>query len=215
MKTIEIPDRHLEGFKQLLEFNDSEFEKLKTQISTFKFDPSKEIFDGIGELLNQTEEKTKEVLSSLISIFVLHAGNDVIDEDFLGKFKDSFIDKLAGSLTNDAEILISRVKELYTSNKILLLGLKAASLIQEAEHLFSAGRIFSDIRPIFNNDKVELSDDYAVIMHRLKIEYEEEDGRKDIYFTMTNSQILQLADILTRAIEKEVLIKEKSGFKFL
>ncbi|SMD44441.1 hypothetical protein SAMN00777080_3062 [Aquiflexum balticum DSM 16537] len=215
MKYIEIPESHLDGFRSLSLFSTEDYEKFKEIVSTIKFDGQREIFESLDQYIGALNQDYKDIFKALISVFLLHADAGEIDGDFIEGFSASFNRKLNPKKKNQTKLLTDRIKDLFYSSHLLILSLKAASLYQEAEHLFSQGRVLTDIRPIFNKDASEFSENYAILLHRLKIEFNEEDGRKDIYFTMTRNQILELSETLARALEKERTIKSKTHFKFL
>lgn len=215
MKYIDIPDSYLKGFKSLSTFEEEEYKKFKEIVSTIKFDGQKEIFDNLDQFIEALSKEYKDTFKALISVLLLHADFGEIGNEFIVGFSESFTKKGKPKDKNQTILLTERIKDLFDSSPLLILSLKAAGLYQEAEHLYSQGRVFTDIRPIFNKDATEFSGKYAIVMHRLKIEYNEEDGRKDIYFTMTRNQIIELSETLSRAIEKENTIKSQTDFKFL
>lgn len=215
MNYIDIPESHLNGFRSLSLFSAEDYEKFKEIVSSIRFDGDKDIFDSLDLFIHALNPDYKDAFRALTSVFLFHADSGEINKEFIEGFSASYSKKASPKKGSQTTTLTNRVKDLFDSSRLLILSLKAAGLYQEAEHLFSQGRVLTDIRPLFNKNATEFSENYAIIMHRLKIEFNEEQGRKEIYLTMTRNQILELSETLARALDKERTIKSKTHFKFL
>lgn len=89
---------------------------------------------------------------------------------------------------------------------------KASDLLFESEHLTAGTRILTDVRPIFTNDKMN-EPRAAIITHNLRISYASKEGENQgvMFFALDHEDLVELRDLVTRAIEKEEKLVKKFG----
>ena len=83
---------------------------------------------------------------------------------------------------------------------------KAANLIVDNQIIFKDAKIISDIRPIFG-DNIEDQPIGAVIVHRLKIVYDENDELKNFHIALDEKDVESLIGHLKRTQTKSKSLK--------
>lgn len=71
-------------------------------------------------------------------------------------------------------------------------------------------RVLTDIRPIFTDDS-NVKINGQIILHNLKISYQEGDDIKEIFFAIDNNDIKKIKEQAERAEKKENEIKKFIG----
>jgi len=98
------------------------------------------------------------------------------------------------------------------------LSIKAYDLLTESERLFSRGRVISDVRPIFEQERPDQII-ASVIVHTLKITYTKRGNpfSEDFYVEMDTKDIENLREALERSVKKEIAMTQKyeSSTKFV
>jgi hypothetical protein len=94
--------------------------------------------------------------------------------------------------------------------------MKAMDVVLDHSHVFFHAKILTDIRPVFNTKGDSI--DAAVIVHNLRIHYEEDSDHKDFYVALDTSDIQELREVLDRADTKAKCLQglvKKSGVSYL
>jgi len=160
-----------------------------------------------------TDDAEQSLVQALIGLFMFRMSEDDLGDKFKDEFKAAYISQSSDAASADK--LVNRISELFELSSALRCTLKGINLIRETEHLYKDSRVLSDIRPVFVNSKPELNGNHAVLLHRLKLEYEDADRFRDIFLTLTRKQLDELKIVIERAIDKDVRIREHSNFKFV
>lgn len=79
---------------------------------------------------------------------------------------------------------------------------RGMSILLEQERLFSECRVFSDVRPVFDAD-LGAAPSAAVIVHKLKIDYQQDDENKSFFVSLDATDLMRLRDVVERAIKKD------------
>jgi hypothetical protein len=87
---------------------------------------------------------------------------------------------------------------------------KAEHLAHQKERLLSQARILTDVRPVFA-DSLEDGILGYVITHTLKLSFFDTQGDHEFFVSVDESDLLSIKASIERAIEKQALIKERSG----
>jgi hypothetical protein len=114
------------------------------------------------------------------------------------------------------EVLVQRIQELLGVGGLVATAAKAVSLILEQERIFCGARIFSDVRPVFAESPDSIS--AALVLHSLNISFHQDDEHKEIFVTLTTSELQTLKKAVERAEKKYESLKtfiQKTGVKFL
>lgn len=210
MDAFIIPDVFLPGFEELIKLDESNFKKavkllkkmpIGIHSKTFRESLKKEIkITNIDELTS--------TLYSLGGLLVIDDSNiNQLSADLTVSLKELSKIKLTSKMLNKFQ---ERLKILFVNCENLKITFKAFSLCFENDKVYKQGRIFTDIRIIFNND---LKDTHrnAVILHQLKIEFEKNEEQNNLFLALDSDDLLNLKEQIERAIEKEKQIKSSYG----
>jgi hypothetical protein len=91
---------------------------------------------------------------------------------------------------------------------------KAQNIIWGHGRSYSDAHIVTQIRPIFFS-ALEKPVKSAVIVHEIRLDYQESNSNGSHYITMDAEKINRLIDVLRRALRKEKSIREGKGFDYL
>lgn len=214
-----IPHDFITGFVDLVSLSLEEVKEIATFISAIPTGTGPEKFES---LLNSN-------FSSLnlaeISPMIFSFGNillNVEDDDTI----ESISEMLAKDLLNNSEITKEEIEEKHLEDKLIILfqsannikcTYKAFDLISENDNIYKKGRIFSDIRLLFDdNIQVNSEDRKAVIIHRLKLESSKNDEDRNYYFSLDSLDLFRMKELIERAIVKEEKIKsDYPNIKFI
>lgn len=205
MADLQIPDNLETGFKQLIEIPNQKFSELLHLIESVKIgislDELKKLFDNYFN--NEYSELPRLIFS--FGELLLKGDSDyaTIASNLTAAYK-----KLTNE-ENNTHLDTLRNNLLLIFNKFdnLKLSLKALELLSENNNLFLNSRIITDIRSIFYDD-LQDSPKYAVIIHNLKLEFQNDNDTKSIYLSLDLNDLNTLKKVVDKAILKEQRIKE-------
>lgn len=207
MAKYRIPEQFISGFKELSSLKKDLTYKISDILKKL------DIGDGpetLAKKLSDIKDLSKLDLSlisftifSLISLAqkenIEHLVNDLTQAYSL-KNKEAKKDKITNLKNNLITILNSIDK--------INLTFKAIELQSEYDKIFTDCRVISDIRLIFL-DKLDESPKQALVIHNLKVEYQQDEKIKESFFTLDLDDLMKLKEQIERAIEKEKIIKGK------
>jgi hypothetical protein len=155
--------------------------------------------------------KIDELTSTLYSL----GGPLVLDDSNLKQLSANLTDslkelskkKLTSKMLNKFQ---QRLNILFANCENLKITFKAFSLCYENDKVYKQGRIFTDIRIIFNTDLKDAQRN-AVILHQLKIEFEKNEEQNNMFLSLDSDDLLNLREQIERALEKEKQIKNSYG----
>lgn len=205
MRKIVIPEDVLPGFAILSSFAKKDIEKLTSYLKNISIRNSlKNLPEEIAELFDiKTSIEIVKTIASF-SELIDNKNNDI--EDTSKSLCESYKDRVGDNIgLEKLETLQYNLVEIFKSYKNLGLSLKARDLLLENENNFSDSRIISDLRLVFDDD-LENKKRHGIIIHRLHIEYRQEQHRKDIHISLDMNDLEQLKEEIERAIQKHKLI---------
>jgi hypothetical protein len=82
---------------------------------------------------------------------------------------------------------------------------KARGVLYDTGKTFQNARVLTDLRPIFDEEAVEISG--AVVIHNLRIRYFEDSRMRDVYFSLEPAEVKSLLEVLQRALKKGTLLE--------
>jgi len=107
----------------------------------------------------------------------------------------------------DEVILQERVKRIFETKSALNLTAKAVDVITDRPNLFYHAKLYTDIRPVFDESGKAVQ--ATVMLHNLRIHYRGENGdHKDIVMALDTTDVKSLKKLLDRADQKAETIKE-------
>lgn len=211
MAKLTIPKSQKSGLKFLIELD----EQLQT-----------ELFDAIGkvELNFSTDElveklfrekriekgKVSKIIDALFSILGVITFSRMDATTFLKDFTIALEELGDKELQLNDNLKAQLVKFLECEDSAFHLKFKSLFLSRERENIFRESNVYTDMRPIFDNDGTQVLG--TMILHNLKISYF--DGKHDfatseIYLALDNEDLAKLKETIIRAEKKETVIRKK------
>lgn len=143
-----------------------------------------------------------------LASFTLSEYKDLQGTELLDALGNSY--KSQASVTEDDTLnnLKSNLRTIFDSMGNLTASYKVFSLLSENSRIYKDCRIVSDIRLVFKDDIDDEKRD-ALVIHRLKINVGENNKSKEYFFSLDTSDLNKLGEQITRAQEKDRLIKEQ------
>lgn len=210
MEKYKIPDRHLSGFQNLSEMPEDVSSKILEFLESLPFDSTVESMfqsKGFNSLSKEVIEEVKliEIIDVLYSLERLRLEVEEPFEDILR----GLVENETGNIKN-TDLAIKNIMNLISGSSILRLLVKSDILKTEHGKLFLKNRIFSEIRPVFN-DENDIHVTGGLVYYNLKVEYLENGKKKSAFFTLNNSDLQSLSAQIERAKSKGAILKEKLG----
>lgn len=216
MARINIPENHLSGFITIGDLELKEFDKLS---DLFKGGLSKDTTPKIQDIVNWIAEiketKHRHAIEAILGMISFRYRQNDTSEVFFKDFYSSLSDQLQEKDFGNAEKIAERVQLLYDEAIVIRRALKATSLLYESEHVYDSCRVISDIRLLFDDEDPSLECEHAIIIHRLKLARRDADGQKELYVSLTRSQLQEIKQHIDRALKKEDQMRKSGAFTFI
>ncbi|MEA5618477.1 hypothetical protein VB711_11610 [Cronbergia sp. UHCC 0137] len=205
MEELQIPDKFKRGFEQLVSIDTTTIEKLIDALK--QVSPSLLIEDLASEVASKvqvlTEEEIINIIQALISLYNFR--------DYSGTSIEKLIQGISQAVQEDEELPYISEEEKQEFEKRLAIFLefdgvlsvtaKAIDVVRDHERIFTGSRILTDMRPIFGSD-LETSPTSVAIIHMLKIEYLDLEGKHEFFVALDSMDVEQLRQQLDRADRK-------------
>lgn len=206
MARFEIPEPLIPGFTSILELDDNQFNNLIIDINQFPAGASKNSFEE--KIKGNIDTKDYAILAETIFSFgslLFNNNSDPVDSlaEEIAKIYSEKIDLTEDKLNK----LINRLQNIFNSAGQFKITFKAINLLLDNDNIYRNSRILTDLRFVFDNDIADKSN-CAVVIHRLKIEYQSNEDNKFFYFSLDNKDLLDLKEQIDRAVKKEKSIME-------
>jgi len=210
MASYRIPQHFLSGFKALSKLKDSSAKQIAEYIQNFDTGVKSDLIieSAKKDIQNTglTEDELTKAFETIFSLINLKDQTDEKTENLIGDLVDSFRTQ-DDSATIDTENLKNNLSLLLTTRGNINLTIKALKLLGEYEKILVDTRIITDVRFVFE-ENIEKNSNNAVIVHQLKISFNENDKLRDNYFALDANDLKSLRDNIERALKKEELIKK-------
>lgn len=200
-----IPEQYQRGFVHLYSIDDESFLLLVDALakSGLAFGPSNlarkidfgskdpgvftEIFLSVGSLIPVRERNTRtseEIVDDICDLLRINQQIDFKNDSDVKKYKRRLVTLL--------------------ENEQLLYSSKSVELATDYENIFISSKVTTDIRPVFGKN-IGDNPKAALIVHNLQLHYHvgEEDEHRDLYVALDATDIKNLQEVLSRALEKE------------
>lgn len=202
-----IPEEFISGFKELSFLKKDLTDKISDILKKM------DIGDGpetLAKKLSDNKHLSKLDLSlisltifSLISLAQKENIDHLVD-DLTQAYSFQKKEVQKDEITNLKNNLITILNSIDKIN----LTFKAKELQLEHDKIFTDCRVISDVRLIFL-DKLDESPKQALVIHNLKVEYQQDEKIKESFFALDLDDLKKLKEQIERAIEKENIIKRK------
>jgi hypothetical protein len=211
MPTVNIPKSAHSALQKLIHFSEPEFKALLDALAraTPSLDRDK-FWSHVAKYAPQIEPTV--IKSLLDEVFQMDAAMSRMGMD-INEFAESLAEAVKLSKSEkfrfkekDGKILKARLVKIFGGRKGFNITMKAAGVIADQDRIFIHGRVLTDARPVFNEagDSV----DALVIVHTLRIHYEQDSDHKDFYVALDTSDIQVLRDVLDRADAKAQCLRK-------
>lgn len=146
-------------------------------------------------------DEIEKIRRSIVVLHYLYANS--------GQNLDEFSNEIASSLEQafrdiDLNISVESIQATLSgvfSAIALRISAKASTLILDAERGFLRARIITDIRPVFGDNITEPDIAAAMVIHTLKIAYQDND-ENEFFVNMTTKDLQQFKTVIDRALQK-------------
>ena len=218
MPTLKIPDSEYQFLNRISELDDSIFANLLKALegvdTTFlELDISESLAPKVPPL------KALELKSFLKSIAALYwlknarkrtpaqIANDITETIESDKPKSFDLSRI--------DVARKRIEQLLGIGKAVALTAKAVSVMTAQKRIFTGIRVFSDMRPTFDDDGDTIS--AAMIVHNINIHYHQDGEHKEFFAAMNTSDVRKVKEAMERAEKKAEALKsfiQKSGVPY-
>lgn len=214
MVRFQIPKAYLPGFEAILALSLKQVNSIVTFLKTVPVGTGPRTF---SELFSTELDKDLNLHPSLPStIFSLgsfksNEGEVLSLESLVKGLVVSFGEQYGKSyLPEQLTQLEQNLLQILSNSQQLSISYKAFNLLAENSRLYREGHVVTDIRLLFK-ETINEAERHGLILHQLKVESEEGGDNYDYYFSLSHNDLLKLKEQITRAIEKERIIREQYG----
>jgi hypothetical protein len=209
---ITIPPTFQPGLLSVRDLTDQQVQAILAALS--QIEPSTnyaEIASRTVSVLDKqiVGEQTTDVLRAVASLYDYRS--------YSGKSVAETVAEVSGALEHpdddgrrpllaaaDVERYANKLRQLLSADR-LFRHFKVRRLAVDAYSTFSTARIITDIRPIFDAERITQPTG-AIVIHTLKLEYWQENS-KELYLLLDEDDIATLKKALDRATEKSKALK--------
>lgn len=198
----------LEGLKPLSEYRPEELAAFLDQLErevpvSLAIDGALQKFCRDAGLLQDKSERDRLLLcESLTGVHYLRLAPNSNLEGFLRDVESAWQSEKISA--GDLEWFTANIRVVWRS-RVLRASIKAWTLISDHDKLYLSSRIFTDIRPVFEDDVAEpmLA---SLVMHSLKITLRVNGKSESIYIAVDNQDLMELKNTVDRAIKKAKVV---------
>lgn len=206
MSKFKIPEEHIAGFNLIISLTESQAKIIKDTLIGL---PNGALTDETIVILEQKLQLDRKAISkitkTIFSLINLKIAEDTTLEDFVSEVISAFKETVEDYILEDLAKLKNILLEFLGADTKVKKILKASNIIQDNEKVYRDSRILSDIRLVFDSD-IDSEKKSAVIIHRLKLDFYENDEFKSQYFALDSSDLIKIKKVIDRAIKKDSII---------
>lgn len=198
MPRVSIPDRHKPALRELQALSADEIASIRSEI-----DLSNARYQVMQNVFARHVKLAAEALEATITLALVSKRMELSDSDI----RDS-LNHIAENSDSAADLM-----PVVSAPAIKASG-KALELRNGYERILLESRIFSDIRPIFDDEDVGSIVRSAMVNHTLQIGYQSANDAHEIHIALDKSDLLKLKAQIERALTKDSAAQamiEKSG----
>lgn len=211
---LKIPEQHHAGVAAIVALDDIQAQSFFTELDGDYGHSSGKSFARLHSIAGLEPALAARVYDTLRELYKVREREHMsIDE-----FADELVKSMNAS--GNEKILVADADSLRVRNRLTKLlsargfGLeaKANGLRRDAEHVYCASRVLTDVRPVFG-DKLSDGPVRTLIMQTLRLGYHDYEQHRDLYVSLSEADVARLIEHLTRAQEKARLLRERYGDK--
>ena len=220
--SLTVPTKYHNAASIIASLNDEQMGVVMSFLkeAAYPFSPTDSQDLDYSSLVAAEIQFPEQVVEFIASLFYLYQGLDsghTVDEMVQSIMQFFLRDQPVESLSADSQVERFGNNLLYILNTNTSLDLTAkVSLIKnDQSHAYLQSKIYTDVRPLFGRSDAKVYG--AVIIHTLKLSYQDGEQRKDFFVALDQSDLLSLRDVIERAEAKEATMREHSplsGLRF-
>ena len=217
---LRIPEHYQLGIAKIISLRDESFNEIITLLESIpiSINSKKSIESLASKAQTISAEDVEKITETIYSLYQLKNQLPLSEsEDFL----DVIVDAMNTS-ENDSLKLSNGALEKFKQNLSALLnvsslsiGTKASNLRTDHKNILKDVSLITDIRPVFG-ESIDDSPLGIVLVHNLKLVYEQDDELKNFYVALDDDDITTFISSLKRAQNKSESLRkftEKSGLQ--
>lgn len=199
MASFKIPKAHHAGLAKLLNLEEASKEKLLSALKDFPFASNP---DGLSKRVSDetglSVDDVGSIIPVLVSLYSLRGYLDLPTPELAEQVCKAMIE------TGDKNLDVTGANQQqfaeYLANLLearsLAIASKVVDIWAEHEHALCDVRIFTDLRPVFDEKHTVLA---TGVVHMLKLAYHETNGIEEIYIAMDDDDVNKLAEVVEYA----------------
>jgi len=207
MAKFQIPEYYRPGFDAIINLDNNEALALASVIKDIPVGASPRAF--LNRLKKQLNiDQIDKIALTLTGLVGIRASEKTSDPETVQEIVESYVDVLDSELPKDKfDSLIDKLLLFFSNFSNLNSTYKAHSLLLSNDKIYRSSKIISDIRLVFNDD-IQQANRHGVIIHKLKLRYQNDEEEKEFYMSLDTSDLKELKVQVERALEKDTIIKE-------
>lgn len=213
---LRIPPNYQLGLAKIISLNNESIAELITLLEKVSIDSKKSIETLASNAQTLAAEDAEKIIETIYSLYQLKNQMPLSESD---DFSDVIIDAMNDSENEALKISEENLSDFKQKFSALLnvnslsIRTKAQNLRMEHTNVLKDMSLITDLRPIFG-DNVDETPAGIVLVHTLKIVYEQNDEPMNFYFALDDDDLSKFISVLKRAqVKSESLRKfaDKTG----
>jgi len=206
MARLNVPDSIKEGLSCIASLTHEQYEELCAALENIplRIKPDRILDDSELKLTTISSDKLDLIKDALFPLYLSREGIGVSPLTLVDDVAESMRERDGDRWPEGSEEVVNRLKErlkrLISLDRAKLV-IKSNNILTQHARTYTSARVFTDIRPVFD-DNVEVSPQYAVIVHMLKINHIKNRKPQEFVIALDAQDIQQLIDTLERAKKK-------------
>jgi hypothetical protein len=211
---LRIPAQHVKPLGEFVQLTSDEqgafIRAIEKQQPTLSLD---DLGERLAAASGLDSSRIHRILEVLVSLHAAREGLNLSLQEFIAELLHA-MDVLENSQLKpaDRELFETSIKVLLAPDSPLALTSKALTVMNEHSNVYLGGRVLTDLRPVFGSS-VEEAPAALVAVHNLKISYRHNHDLSEFFVAMDNADIVELMDVLGRALKKEQALRHFTNEK--
>lgn len=209
MIRFQIPRPFLPGFESLISLDNKQIKEIVQFLTSVPVGTGPQTFGSLFiDKFKGRPPFTNNLASTLYSLgsFILNT-EKVSRGELVSSLAQSYNEQTGRKLNEDkVKKLELTLQEAVDASNSLVATFKAFQLLSENESVVRDAHIVTDIRLLFK-EEMENQQRHGLVKHQLKLQVEEDGEQTDYYFSITITDLQKMQDQITRALQKEGLIR--------
>lgn len=213
MATIKVPHQVFPGFEIIAKLNDNEIQLLINYLNNLEVGKYfGDVAEDLTSMLNIDGDDLLRTMISFSGLILRHQDSiTILSKNLSDSYKELSRStekaKFFQQLKNNLEIILINADKLFLAERLREFKLENPNNLRELE-------IITDLRMFFTDN--EAQDTYAVVIHKLCIEYENNRDIKEFHINLDIDDLKDLRDKINYVLEKDEKLKNQdNSFKII